>query len=605
MAPEDLEWMAARLALRYYSDGERLLAPQDGPVAQLYIVQRGRVDGVPATFPSFHEKAFTLAPGEMFPVGALIGRRPSTVNYEAAGDTFCYLLGADDFHALRGRSPAFQAFCTQRLAKLLEESAREVRGRYAGRAEAELGMQSALRTAIRRPAVTMPAEASVRSVLEVMKAKRIGSMVLTAPDGQPQGIFTHTDVLDRVALADLDLEAPISNVMTPDPVALAGEVSVAEAAQLMARKGFRHLLVVDGNRLEGVVSERDLFVLQRRSAQGLRKEIARAETREWLAFAARDASGLAGNLLAQGVGAEPLMQLVTALNDAIAVRAVELASRSRGVGDIAFCWIGLGSEGRMEQTLATDQDNAIIFPDEAPDGTKERLLAFAAEVNDTLAECGFPLCKGDIMARNPRWCLKLGEWKERFDDWMRNSHPEALLNAAIFFDFRPLAGNVALAEELRRFLQEQGASRPVFLRQMAVNALEVRPPIGFFSDIAVDASTGGRIDLKLQASRPFVDCARILALAAGVAETNTAARLRAAAPVLRMAEGEVEATVQAFYYVQMLRLRHQVDGSASEAAEERNRVDPEALNPLDRRILKEALRQARKLQNRVALDYRL
>jgi CBS domain-containing protein len=247
--------------------------------------------------------------------------------------------------------------------------------------------------------------------------------------------------------------------------------------------------------------------------------------------------------------------------------------------------VGLGSEGRMEQTLATDQDNAIIFPHGAArEEARDRLLAFAAEVNDTLAECGFPLCKGDIMARNPRWCLTLDEWKDRFDDWMRNANPTALLNSAIFFDLRPLHGAEALARELRAFLLGNVVRRPAFLRQMAANALEVRPPVGFFDDL--DA-----IDLKLHASRPFVDAARILSLAAGVDATSTTARLRLAGPAMRMGEDEVAATVQAFHFVQLLRLRRQV-----EAAE---------MSSLDRRILKEALRQARKLQNRIALEYQL
>jgi CBS domain-containing protein len=406
-----------------------------------------------------------------------------------------------------------------------------------------------------------------------------------------------------VALAGIALDRPVSEVMTRDPVWIAADRPVADATQLMARHGFRHLLVMDAGRLAGVISERDLFALQRRSVQGLRKEVARAATAEWLAFAARDVQGLAGGLLAQGVGAEPLLQLVTALNDALVERAVALACGSRGIDPASFCWIGLGSEGRMEQTLATDQDNAIVFPDGAPAGERERLLALAAEVNDTLAACGFPLCKGDIMARNPRWCLPLGEWRERFDDWMRNAQPEALMNAAIFFDFRALAGDARLAAELREFLRPRIGQREGFLRQMAANALQVRPPLGFFDEISLAGE--GWIDLKLQASRPFVDCARILALAAGVDATSTAQRLREAGPRMRMGEDEIAVTVQAFHFVQMLRLRNQEEHVAGADAAQRNRLAVAKLNSLDQRILKEALRQARKLQNRVALEYQL
>jgi CBS domain-containing protein len=209
------------------------------------------------------------------------------------------------------------------------------------------------------------------------------------------------------------------------------------------------------------------------------------------------------------------------------------------------------------------------------------------------------------MARNPSWCLSLAEWFSRFDDWIRNSDPVALLNASIFFDFRSLHGDAALVDRLREFLIENVKDRPVFLRQMASNAVQTRPPLGLFGDIVVQGGEGGTIDLKSQASRVFVDCARILALAAGVGAVSTAERLRATGPKIRMSEDDVATAIDAFQFIQMLRLRSQDSLDRGSGSAEPNRIDPETLNSLDRRILREALRQARKLQNRVALDYQL
>jgi CBS domain-containing protein len=226
-------------------------------------------------------------------------------------------------------------------------------------------------------------------------------------------------------------------------------------------------------------------------------------------------------------------------------------------------------------------------------------------VNRSLDACGFPLCKGNIMARNPQWCLALPEWLDRFDDWMRNANPEALLNATIFFDFRALHGDASLVDRLREFLLAKVKDRPAFLRQMAANALQVRPPLGLFGDIVVESDEGGTIDLKKQVSRVFVDCARILALSSGVGAVSTVERLRGAGPRIRMSEDDVSTAIDAFQFVQMLRLRSQDSLERGTGASEPNRLDPETLNSLDRRILREALRQARKLQNRVALDYQL
>jgi CBS domain-containing protein len=587
MAPADLEFLASRLRVRYFAAGARILGPEDGRVELLYIVQRGQVS---AAAPTPHADSFPLIEGECFPIGALLGSRPTTLVYSARGDTFCYVLDAADFHALLAASRVFEMFCTRRLAHLLEQSTRATRESFARRAVVELGLASPLRSALRRAAVTLPQTASIRDALELMKARRIGSVVLTDDSGRPAGIFTQTDVLDRVALAERPLATPIAEVMTRDPAALPATSTLAEAADTMARAGFRHLLVMEDDALAGVISERDLFALQRRSMQGLRKEIASADSVEALAFAAREVRGLAGTLLAQGTAAEALMRLVTTLNDAIASRAVELSLARHDVGGIAFCWIGLGSEGRMEQTLATDQDNAIVFDDGGDrDGTRARLVAFARDVNATLDACGYPFCKGEIMAGNARWCLSLAEWRQCFDGWMRNAVPSALLNAAIFFDLRPLWGEARLAHELRAFITAEGALRPAFLRHMADNALLARP-LNLLGDFVVDDE---RLDLKLHASRPFVDAARILSLASGVDATSTVERLRLAGTRQRMDGADIGAAIDAFLFVQVVRLR---DG---------NRVRPGDLNALDQRILKEALRQARKLQNRLALDYQL
>jgi CBS domain-containing protein len=323
---------------------------------------------------------------------------------------------------------------------------------------------------------------------------------------------------------------------------------------------------------------------------------------------AREVRSLATAMLAQGVAAEQLMQFVSTLNDAVTQRGIELALREHDVAGSGFCWMGLGSEGRNEQTLATDQDNAIVFPDLPAmerDALRARLLAFADRVNRLLDSCGFPLCRGEIMARNPRWCLSLGEWRDKFDDWSLNVDPEALLNASIFFDFRALYGESGLVERLRAFLLGAIKDRPAFLRQMAANALQVRPPLGLFGDIVVGGVSGDTIDLKVQGARPFIDCARVLALSAGVSAVSTAGRLRETGPRIRMSADETATAIGAFHFIQMLRLRNQDSLEHGAGATEPNRVDPNSLNSLDRRILKEVLRQARKLQNRVALDFQL
>jgi CBS domain-containing protein len=230
-------------------------------------------------------------------------------------------------------------------------------------------------------------------------------------------------------------------------------------------------------------------------------------------------------------------------------------------------------------------------------------MAFAAEVNDSLAALGFPLCSGGVMARNAHMCLALDEWKARFLEWIAAPTPQALLQANILFDFRALYGDTTLAGRLREWLLGYTQGSQVFLRLLVQNALEATPPLGLLVAFTVDEEPPhrGTLDLKIRGTRIFVDAARAFALALGVAETGTAARLRVAGAKLGVPEKHVESTVDAFHFLQLLRLRQQ------DVAGERgipNRIDPDTLNEVDQRMLKEAFRQARKLQQRLAQTLR-
>ena len=439
-----------------------------------------------------------------------------------------------------------------------------------------------------------------------MHASRVGSMVVVDSQQAPVGIFTTPDVLERVVLPQTPMDTPIGKLMTPAPVCLEEEAPLVEAALVMARHGIRHVVVTRDGRLCGVISERDLFALQRVSLRRMTERIRAAGSAAQLAEAAGDVRQLARHLLAQGVDAEHVTQMTSALNDGLSQRLIELAARRHPMPS-RWCWLALGSEGRLEQTLATDQDNALLFAAEGDAATaRGALLAFADEINRGLETCGFPLCRGDIMARNPRWCLSLDEWRRVFDDWIRNPDPEALLHAAIFFDFRPIAGDAGLAGALREAVLAQTRANPAFGRAMIANALRLRPPLGLLRGFTADDSAKfpGTIDLKGHGARLFVDAARVLALAHALPATGTAARLRAAGAAGVLPQTEAAAAVEAFHYIQGLRLRRQhLEGEVPQGAE--NRIDPARLNAVDRRILKAAFRQAALLQERLRMDFGL
>lgn len=602
MADDDLDWVARRVELAYFAPGERIVGPDAGPPASCWIVRQGLVEGRrPGKDGDAAQGAIAqLTPGETFPVGALMADRAVTSEYRAAGDVFCWTLHKPDFDELVRRSAVFLDFCKRRMGALLDLSNQALQASYAQQATQWRSMATPLGDLVRRPPVTVTPRASLREVFERMEAERVGSVIV----GDAEGIFTRQDVVGRVVLPGVPLETPIADVMTSPLLALDANASVAEAVLLMAERTIRHVPVKRDGVLVGVVTERDLFVLQRQTLRGISEAIAAARTPDALARTADDIRAWSAALVAQGVSASFVTRLISRLNDQVTMRVIALVARERGLRFERCCWLALGSEGREEQTIATDQDNGLILPDDTSDADRTAWLALADAVNHALDACGYPLCKGGIMAGNPRWCLPATEWHRLFDGWIDRGDPESLLAANIFFDFRALAGDAALAAQLRRHVTERAAGNPRFLKQMSDNARRSGPPASWtgglldklFADEAVE------VDLKLSGTAAFVDAARLLALAHRIPATGTAERLEALVAAQASQADEVRAWIDAFQFLQSLRLRVQHNRRDVPIANA-NLLDTRTLSDIDRRILKEAFRQARKLQQRLAVDY--
>ncbi|MEK6591825.1 MAG: DUF294 nucleotidyltransferase-like domain-containing protein, partial [Pseudomonadota bacterium] len=482
MERDVLRFMAKRLSLGYYPKDSVILSPTAGEPQMFYIIQRGLVHLAQADdYDMSGGAVMTLGPGECFSVEALLEKRAVGSPYIAAADTFCHQLPAADFHAILHRSPRFQDFCTRYLSSLLHESRRLLKMHFSSNTSEQQAMNCALRTLVSSPVVSCAPQTQVGAALRSMQKERVGSVVVVSQQGGLAGILTRRDVLDRVVLAHCDLAQPIASIMTPAPVALSAEASAYEAVLAMAQHGIRHIPVLDEGRLIGVVTERDLFALQRVSMRQINRTITTADSPQALQQAARDIRQLAHNLLAHGVAAEQLTLIISTLNDTLTQRIIELEKARHTLDGIDWCWLAFGSEGRFEQTISTDQDNGLIFKDNSnysSDRARDRLLPFAQAVNRMLDACGFPLCRGNIMAGNPLWCLSLMEWEARFASWAADTDPRALLNAVIFFDFRALSGEGKLTTVLREKLFRLTAGNARFLRQLAQYALESRPPLG-------------------------------------------------------------------------------------------------------------------------------
>ena len=608
MEEAHLALLVDRAKLAYFPEGEVILEGGAGVPSHCNIIKQGAV--VVTAGAASEDVELALHAGECFPVGALLANRSATRTYRASMDTFCYQLTRADFHELVQASAVFRDFCTHRIAHMLHQALGNLQKDVMVGAEERQPLERPVREAVRRELVTLDENATVKDALSLIVNEKIGSVVVTrGEERELAGIFTLRDVASRIALPGRGIDGPLKDVMTPDPETLEGGEFAFQAAMRMTARGIHHLVVTEEGRLAGLVSERDLFRLQRVGLASIGGEIAVARSLERLASLAKDVRALVPSLMLQGVSAEHVTQILSTLNDRLTRRVIELELAECDLDAQEFCWIALGSEGRHEQTIASDQDNGIVFrdPDDGDfEKARARWLAFAVQVNEALAAVGFPLCKGNVMAGNREWCLGEAEWRAQFSRWIAAGDPKAILNATIFFDFRPLDGNAKLAESLRDWLSGAVRDQAIFLRALAQNALTNRPPLGVVRDFTLsdDPEHPKTIDLKVNGATLFIDAARVLALAEGVSATGTVKRLREAGARRGLAKDETEGWVTAFHYLQLFRLRLQVQ-QVQKGETPSNHLDPERLNDLDRRLLKEALRASRGLQQRLSLDYHL
>jgi CBS domain-containing protein len=605
-----LAFLVEQCQLRFYGPGDSIIRPEDGPVEHFYIVKQGRVIGERThQGASVVETTFEITAGECFPLAALLGERATRTEHLAAEDTFCLQLNKAAFIKVFALSEEFRDFALRGVSSLLDKVNRQVQQK----AVETLGTQYSLNTrlgelAMRHP-VTCSPQTALREAVRLMHEQQVGSIVIVNEHKAPLGIFTLRDLRQVVANGIEDFDQAIDAHMTAGPFYLSPDHSAFDAAIAMTERHIAHVCLVKEQRLCGVVSERDLFSLQRVDLVHLARTIRHAPRLDTLINLRGEISQLVERMLAHGASSTQITHIITLLNDHTVCRVIELVLAERGDPGVAFTWLCFGSEGRREQTLHTDQDNGILF--EAKDAAqaaeiRQRLLPIAQQINHHLAACGFTLCKGNIMAGNPELCLSRAEWARRFSAFIREATPQNLLASSIYFDLRAVWGDEQGCQHLRRTILTQVADNRLFQRMMADNALRHRPPVGRFREFVLERKGGDKatLDLKVQGLGPFVDGARLLALAHGVEAINTLERLRQLTTLGVIEPLDGAAYEEAYHFIQQTRMQqHQLQTRQNRPYS--NRVDPDQLNQLDRRILREALRQAQRLQSSLALRYQL
>jgi CBS domain-containing protein len=310
------------------------------------------------------------------------------------------------------------------------------------------------------------------------------SCLAVVEGGRLVGILTTRDLANRVVAEGLPGDRPVAEVMTPDPLTLPPSALGTDVLNAMLERRIGHLPIAEDGRLLGIVTQTDLTRFQALTSATLIREVALARTVAPMAAATARIPQLLVQLVAAGHRHEAVTRLVTDIADAVTRRLLALAEAELGPPPVPYVWLACGSQGRQEQTGVSDQDNCLILDDAATAGDLDYFRRLARIVSDGLDACGYVRCPGEMMATNPRWLQPLRVWREYFDGWIRTPSPEAQMLASVMFDLRPIGGAAGLYADLQAETLERASRNSIFVAHMVSNALKHQPPLGLIRAFA-------------------------------------------------------------------------------------------------------------------------
>ncbi len=465
-------------------------------------------------------------------------------------------------------------------------------------------------SAIFRPnIVTCPHDAPLNEAAQKMAKNGSGSIFLKNEEGKIDAIITDADLRNSAMANGLDGEHPASAIVSSPVVCVPADSQVFEAFITMIGEDTKYLAVSSKtNDIIGTISDKDLIAAQANSTYLLIKTIKSAKNVNQLENMHSKMALMLLDPIRNGANPEYITRLITTFSDAILDKVIEFSIAKLGSPPCKFAFMIMGSEGREEQTLISDQDNGIIFEDLENDTDK----AYASEYFGKLAElvcnhlnfAGYKFCDGDCMAKNPKWCQPLVNWEKYFHHWIYEGSPEDLLHASIFFDFRGVWGDLELTDRLKSFLMNSVEKWAGFLRHLTENALHFKPPIGLFGKLVVESKGEHKDALNLKwAMQPIVDFARVYSLKHGIVQTNTLTRLFRLYTKHVLTNKQYIDLVQSYNYVMHLRFLRQITTIIDEEKPPDNYINPNNLSYLDTAMLKEIFKKIEKFQQKLKAEF--
>jgi CBS domain-containing protein len=607
---EKIESLASQFSIVYYPKDTVLFVQGQSRIEYLFVIQKGAAERY---YEENDKKILSglLSEGDLYGgISMLLNNGIAVRTMRTQEDTYFYILAKKAFLDTCAHHDNFSEFFTDTFGKrMLDRSYAEIitktmRPKYE---TLQFFNQSVENLYIEDP-VSCPMDLSIQEAASVMSRHNCSSIFITQADGDFVGVVTDNDLRKKVIAAGYDLNRPVANIMSSPLSTISAQALVFEALMVMMQKNLKHLAVTDADdKVVGVITNRDLLMAQGQSPLFLIREISTAGSIEEIIDKHIQLPRLIQSQINSGAKSKNVTRLITTISDAILKKLIGFALDELGPAPVRFVFMILGSEGRKEQTLKTDQDNAIIFEDVSKQSEKEiqdYFLKFGETVCTWLDQAGYHFCKGGVMAKNPKWCQPLSVWKDYFSSWIFAAQPEDLLQASIFFDFRGGYGDMELIDQLSDYLFESLVGWAGFFRNLTENALHFKPPLGFFRNFVVESKGEHRdaFDIK-SAMMPIVDFARIYALKNRISETNTQDRLNQLYVKKAITWEDYNELEQAYSFLMQLRFVRQVTAVIDENTQPDNYINPKKLSRIEQTMLKEIFKRIEKFQTKLSFDF--
>jgi CBS domain-containing protein len=579
LAPQELETLRRALDIGYYRPGETIIA-QGAPAEALYVVIKGSVEELAGD-----ELIALLGPNDTFDSRTLV-QGQSGHAFRAREETLCHLLPRAVALDLVQANPRFAAFFYLEISRKLDAIAREEEDRSVGTL-----MRARVSDMILSPASFIDADDTIETAGRRMS--EIDSNALFVRDGERIGIITGMNLSKAVVLRRMPIEAAVRPICHFDVIALAPDDFIYSALILMTKANKRRVAVHDGTRYVGILEDIQLLGFLAGNAQLVAGRIDRAGGLTELGVAAREIGEQVRLLRRQGVKLEVIAEIVSDLNRRLFARLFEIvappAIRSGG------CLLVMGSEGRGEQTVRTDQDNALILAEPVDAAVLE---AFRRDFTAALESFGFAPCPGNVMVRNPAWSRPLADFCASFRHWVALPGETAHMDVAILYDAVAVAGNAALLTRAKAALIETVRGRSAFMVHFA-RAIDAFPmPIGFFNNLLTRDGQGDAVDLKKGGIFPIVHGVRSLALERGLTETATAQRIQRLVEVGTLSREFGRELTGSLYFLMTMRLDAQLAAATA-------LVRPAELSSLQRDLLRDAFQVVKQFRDIVRRHFNL